>query len=400
MEQTQKSAGGIAVVMIPVLFCFFCMGFVDLVGIASNYAQKDLGLSDSQANLFPSLVFFWFLIFSVPVGLLMNKIGRKNTVLISLLLTLLSLICPIFLTSFWGMLFAFSLLGIGNAFMQTSLNPLVSNIISPQHLASTLTFGQFIKAIASFLAPLLAMWGSLALIPNFGIGWRALFPIYAAICILSTILLARVKIREAQSDKVSGIMECVRLLIDPFVLVSFCGIMCHVGIDVGTNTTAPRILMERMGLGLEDAGIATSIYFIFRTLGCLAGAGLLRKIAAKPFFLVSVLMILAGLGCIIIGQGKVLLYIGIALIGLGNSNVFSVIFAQALNRRPNEGNEVSGLMIMGLFGGTLFPLFMGFASDAVKSQIGAIMVMIIGGLYLIFYSFWIRSINTEGGENA
>lgn len=393
MSEPQAKTGNILAVMIPIFFCFFCMGFVDLVGIASNYVQKDLSLSDSQANIFPSLVFFWFLIFSVPVGLLMNKIGRKKTVLLSLLLTLLALLMPIFMTSFGAMLVAFSLLGIGNAFMQTSLNPLVSNIISPQHLASTLTFGQFIKAIASFLAPLLAMWGSLAVMPNFGLGWRALFPLYALICILSTLLLMRVPIKEEKSDKTSGIRECVKLLTDSFVLVSFCGIMCHVGIDVGTNTTAPRILIERLGLTLEAAGIATSIYFIFRTLGCLLGAGLLRKMAAKPFFVISVLMLLAGLLGLTFATSMTLIYTCIALVGLGNSNVFSVIFAQALNRRPDEGNEVSGLMIMGLFGGTLFPLFMGFASDAINSQVGAIIVMIIGGAYLLFYSFWIRSIN-------
>lgn len=49
--------------LVPVMLCFFAMGFVDLVGIASNYVKADLGLSDSQANIFPSLVFFWFLIF-------------------------------------------------------------------------------------------------------------------------------------------------------------------------------------------------------------------------------------------------------------------------------------------------------------------------------------------------
>ena len=69
--------------IIPVMLCFFVMGFVDLVGTASNYVQKDLSLTDAQANLFPSLVFFWFLIFSVPTGMLMNRIGRKRTVLIS-----------------------------------------------------------------------------------------------------------------------------------------------------------------------------------------------------------------------------------------------------------------------------------------------------------------------------
>lgn len=106
--------------IIPVMLCFFVMGFVDLVGTASNYVQKDLGLSDSQANLFPSLVFFWFLIFSVPTGMLMNRIGRKKTVLVSLAVTAASLFIPLFGDSYAVMLVSFSLLGIGNAIMQTS----------------------------------------------------------------------------------------------------------------------------------------------------------------------------------------------------------------------------------------------------------------------------------------
>ena len=141
--------------LIPVMLCFFAMGFVDLVGIASNYVKVDLNLTDAQANIFPSLVFFWFLIFSVPTGILMNKIGRKKTVLLSLAVTFASLLIPVFGDGYVIMLLSFSLLGIGNALMQTSLNPLLSNIITGDKLASTLTFGQFVKAIASFLALIL-----------------------------------------------------------------------------------------------------------------------------------------------------------------------------------------------------------------------------------------------------
>ena len=54
---------------------------------------------------------------------------------------------------------------------------------------------------------------------------------------------------------------------------------------------------------------------------------------------------------------------------------------------PEKKNEVSGLMIMGLFGGTIFPLLMGVMSDALASQIGALMVLSIGILYLVFLSF-------------
>ena len=166
--------------LIPVMLCFFAMGFVDMVGIASNYVKEDLNLNDATANMFPSLVFFWFLLFSVPTGMLMSKIGKKNTVLLSLAVTTVSLLLPLFGENFTLMLVSFSLLGIGNTLMQTSLNPLVSVVIKG-NLASTLTFGQFVKAIASFLAPYIAMWGAMATIPSFGFGWRILFPIYMII---------------------------------------------------------------------------------------------------------------------------------------------------------------------------------------------------------------------------
>lgn len=377
--------------MVPVMLCFFAMGFVDLVGTASNYVQKDLGLTDSQANLFPSLVFFWFLIFSVPTGMLMNRIGRKNTVLISLIVTAVSLFIPAFGDSYAVMLVSFSLLGIGNAIMQKSLNPLVSNLISGDKLASTLTFGQFVKAIASFLAPIIAAWGATTMMPTFGLGWRALFVIYAVISFLSISLLAATPIDEEKPDKATGVVECLRLLGKPFIFLCFLGIVCHVGIDVGTNTTAPKIIMERLGLPLEEAGFATSVYFIFRTAGCFLGAFILRSMSPRLFFAVSVAMMLAGMVILFVCDTLAPLYVGIGLIGFGNSNIFSVVFSQALMYTPNERNEVSGLMIMGLFGGTVFPLAMGYAADAI-GQAGAVAVMTVGVIYLMYYTLKIRKI--------
>lgn len=377
--------------MIPVMLCFFAMGFVDLVGTASNYVQKDLGLTDSQANLFPSLVFFWFLIFSVPTGMLMNRIGRKKTVLLSLVITVVSLIFPILGDSYTVMLVSFSLLGIGNAVMQTSLNPLVANLICPDKLASTLTFGQFVKAIASFLAPVLAAWGATAAFTTFGLGWRTLFVIYGAVCILSVSALAATPIEEERPDRASGVAECLRLLGRPFILLCFIGIMCHVGIDVSTNTTAPKIIMERLGLPLEEAGFATSVYFIFRTAGCFIGAFLLRSMSEKLFFGISVLMMAAAMCMLFVCDTLTSIYVALGLIGFGNSNIFSVVFSQAILSSPTEKNEVSGLMIMGLFGGTVFPLAMGYAADA-AGQAGAVAVMAAGVAYLLYYTIKIKTI--------
>ena len=360
--------------LIPIMFCFFAMGFVDLVGIASNYVKADLNLTDATANVFPSLVFFWFLIFSVPTGMLMNKIGRKKTVLLSLIITVFSLLLPIFGQSYELMLVSFSLLGIGNALMQTSINPLVMTVVQGGNMAATFTFGPS-RAVAGAMAP----------IPSFGFGWRVLFPIYMIIGLLASLFLASTPIEEEKIEgKASTFLECIQLLGKPAVLFSFFGIMCHVGIDVGTNATAPKILMERLGMTLNDAAFATSLYFIFRTIGCLTGSFFLRTMKMKHFFIISVVLMALSMCGLYVGSSKAVLYTAIALVGYGNSNIFSMVLARALESVPEKQNEVSGLMIMGLFGGTIFPLLMGFASDSM-GQAGAVLIMAIGVLYLFTY---------------
>ena len=379
MAKTNKVA------ILSIMLCFFCMGFVDLVGIASNYVKAALHLSDTEANVFPSLVFFWFLIFSVPTSMLMNKIGRKKTVVLSLIVTVLSLFIPLFGNTYGIMLMSFSLLGIGNALMQTSLNPFVQTVLGDGNLSSSLTFGQFVKAIASFMAPFLAMWGAQAVIPSMGLDWRVLFAIYFVVGIFSTLLLLITPIHEKKIEgKPSSFIDCIKLLGTPIVLLSFLGIMCHVGIDVGTNTTAPKILMENVGMTLHEAAFATSLYFIFRTIGCLTGSFFLRVLKDRTFFTISVALMVLSMFGLYFGESKAVLYTAIALVGYGNSNIFSICFAKALTSMPEKQNEVSGLMIMGLFGGTIFPFAMGLASDAM-GQDGAVAVMAVGVIYLITY---------------
>jgi len=366
--------------LIPVMFSFFTMGFVDLVGIATNYVKADFQLSDTLANLLPSMVFFWFLIFSVPTGMLMNKIGQRKTVLLSIVVTVAALLLPLLNYSFASMLISFSLLGIGNTLMQVSLNPLLSNIVSGNRLASTLTLGQFVKAIASFLAPIIAGWAAV----SWG-NWKLLFLFFLVIAVIACVLLGMTHIDESSSveTKSSTFGECFALLADKVVLISFLGIICHVGIDVGLNLTAPKLLMERLDMTLTGAGLATSVYFLFRTIGCFSGAFLLAYFPMKKVFTVSVLMMVAAMIGLFTMQSLAAHYVCIALVGLGNSNIFSMLFSRALLHLPNRKNEVSGLMIMGLFGGTIFPLFMGIVSDWVQSQIGAVAIMSIGVLYLL-----------------
>ncbi len=366
--------------LVPVMIAFFTMGFVDMVGTATNYVKADFVLSDTMANFLPSMVFLWFFLLSVPTGLLMNRIGKRKTVLLSLVVTAVALILPLCGYNYPVLLASFCLLGIGNTLMQVSLNPLASCIVSGEKFASTLTFGQFVKAIASFIAPILASWASL----QFG-NWRLLYPIFLVFALLAIVYLSLTKIEEEiPKDKTSSFIDCLKLLGDGSVLLLFLGIVAHVGIDVGVNTCAPKIIMERLALPLEKAGIATSIYFLFRTLGCLSGSFILAKFPLKKFFAVSVcLMILSMIG-LFVCRSLAGLYVAIALVGFGNSNIFSMVFSRALYYLPERSNEMSGLMVMGIIGGTVFPLLMGILSDAMGTQTGSVIVISMGVAYLVY----------------
>ncbi len=367
--------------LIPVMLAFFSMGFVDLVGIATNYVKNDFGLNDTLANLMPFMVFWWFLVFSVPTGILMNKIGRRKTVILSLIVTIVALLVPLVSYSFFVMLIAFSLLGIANTLMQVSLNPLVSNIVSGDKLASTLTFGQFVKAIASFLAPIIAGWAVI----RFG-DWKILYPIFAIIAIAAVLMLSFTKIAEKPVEHQSTFGDCFALLKDPYILMLFLGIMVHVGIDVGINTTAPKLLIERVNMPLSQAGYATSIYFLLRTIGALSGAFILAHYSARKFFHISVVLIVIAVIGLYFGYSSAAIFLFVALIGYGNSNIFSIMFSQALLHLPERNNEISGLMIMGLSGGAVFPLLMGVASDVLNSQTGAVIILTVCVSYLVFLS--------------
>ncbi|MDY6417610.1 MAG: MFS transporter [Bacteroidales bacterium] len=376
MESKQSSVAK----LVPVMIAFFTMGFVDMVGTATNYVKADFALSDTMANFLPSMVFLWFFLLSVPTGLLMNRIGKRKTVLLSLVVTAVALILPLCGYNYPVLLASFCLLGIGNTLMQVSLNPLASCIVSGEKFASTLTFGQFVKAIASFIAPILASWASL----QFG-NWRLLYPIFLVFAQIAIVYLSLTKIEEEiPKDKTSSFIDCLKLLGDGSVLLLFLGIVAHVGIDVGVNTCAPKIIMERLALPLEKAGIATSIYFLFRTLGCLSGSFILAKFPLKKFFAVSVcLMVLSMIG-LFVCRSLAGLYVAIALVGFGNSNIFSMVFSRALYYLPERSNEMSGLMVMGIIGGTVFPLLMGILSDAMGTQTGSVIVISMGVAYLVY----------------
>lgn len=379
--------------ILPVLFGFFIMGFCDVVGITSMHVKEDLlgGFSpefrDTLSNMIPVALFSMFLIFSIPTGMLMNKIGRKKMVLISNVITMVAMLIPLIEYTFVMSLLAFGLLGIANTILQVSLNPLLTNVVQGDKLTSSLTAGQFVKAISSFCGPFIAAFAA-SLLGN----WQYIFPIYAVITLISTIWLLTTPIKEEPIVVTASTFRSVfGILKDKTILLLFLGIVFVVGVDVGMNTAAPKILMERCGLNSIDAGYGTSMYFAFRTAGAFIGAILLAKFSSVKFFkLISVVAILA-LVVLIFMPDKISIFILFAIIGFSIANVFSIIFSLAIQTRPDKANEISGLMITGVFGGAVIPFIMGLTSDAIGSQVGSLLIILLSALYLMFCAFAVKA---------
>ncbi len=464
-SETTKTGNAGLVKIAPVMFAFFVMGFVDLVGTATNYVKAEFDLANGTANLFTTMVFFWFLIFAVPTGMLMNKIGRRKTVLWSILVTLVAMALPIIAyVALSGtarlvlIVISFAFLGIGNTLMQVSLNPLLTVFVKGDKLASTLTLGQFVKSFASLFAPYIAIWGATQL----GMWW-ILFVIYLVVGIAGYVLLAIDKIDEPAPDAgTTTIGRCFKLLFsDRIVLLCFLGIVAHVGVDVGINAQAPRILTEHTGdtfteiaatttigrcfkllfsdrivllcfLGIvahvgvdvginaqapriltehtgdtftEIAATATMVYFVARMIGCFTGGIVLSKISNRVGILVCGTIMTASAVCFAIfcsitsNPPVALFWVAVALVGFGNSNVFSLFLSHALMYRPERQNEISGLMLMGLIGGAIFPPIMGALADAMSAQLGAIIVMSVGCIYVLVIGIGYKAI-IEGKKAA
>jgi fucose permease len=381
--------------VISIMVCFFAMGSIEMVGIASNYIKVDLHISDAKANLLPSLVYVWFLVFTIPAGMEMCKIGRKRTVVLNMCIMALSMLMALCGMSYHYMVLCFILLGISNVSMQASLYPLLSNLISGKKLADNLTLGQFVKTLSSFSAPYVAMIGAIYLTHCFNLGWRAVFLFYFAVIVIATILLYASRIpNECETERMSSFLACFRLLKNPFILLSFIGIICHVGLDISTNTIAPKLLMYRCDYVLEKASFAASLYFIARLGGCFAWTFLLHRIPRKLFFVISVGCILVAMVTLFFAHSVALIFACIILIGIGNASLFPVLFAQAVVSEPDKKSLISTLMIMGQAGGALFPVSMGLAFDKVGLT-GSIAVLSVAVAYLVFYTIWFKPAKTD-----
>lgn len=374
---------------LPVLFAFFVMGFCDIVGISSDYVQRTFHWSPLMTGFVPSMVFIWFLFLGIPVGNRMNRWGRKNTVLLSMGITVAGMFLPLLVYDSVTCVLAYALLGIGNAILQVSLNPLLNNVITNKALlTSSLTVGQVIKAVSSLVGPEIVLLA----VAYFGEDkWYYCFPILGIVTLLSAVWLFMTPIEREQTASSEGLSmgDTFALLKDRTILLLFLGIFFIVGVDVATNFISSKLMSVRFGWTADQVKFAPQVYFLSRTIGALLGAFLLMKVAEMRYFRVNIVACVVSLLLLMFVENDWVNLVCIGAVGFFASSVFSIIYSMALQACPTKANQISGLMITAIAGGGVVTPVMGFAIGAV-GIIGGIAVTLVCVLYLTYCAFGIR----------
>ncbi len=379
--------------IMPVLFGFFVMGFCDIVGISSDYAKQAFGWSDTMAGFVPSMVFVWFLFLGIPTGIMMNRFGRKNTVLFSFAVTIVGMVLPLISYNSMTCMLAYSMLGIGNAILQVSLNPLLNNVITDEKLlTSSLTAGQIVKAVSSLVGPWIVAFS----VTYFGNGdngmWYYCFPVLGGITLLSGLWLMITPInREKSVSTPDGqLKETLSLLSDSTILRLFFGIFFVVGIDVATNFISSKLMIERFGWSVDEAGSAPQIYFLCRTAGAFIGMFAMTKIAEMKYFKTNILLCIITVLALAFSCDITLNLICIGAIGFLCSCIFPIIYSMALQSAPDKANYISGLMITAVAGGGAATPLIGWARDTSGNITTGVFVLLVCALYLAYCAFGVK----------
>jgi fucose permease len=375
--------------LFPVLISFFVMSFCDLVGIGVDRIKLDNPeISNTLIQLIPSAVFLWFFILSIPVGVLQDRIGKRNVLNLGMLITAIGLFIPFFFYSFTTALIGFALLGIGNTIVQVSANPLLVDVVPSNRRSSFLSFSQFIKALGSMIAaPLTAFFAN-----QYGeSNWKLTFLVFGIVSLLSVIWLYFVKIEETvNTEKRATFASSFKLFGNGYITMMVIGIFLVVGIDVGINTISGQFLLDKFGVDIKQslAESGRTVYFFAKMLGTFGGALLLAKVSSRKFFFWSSILGLAAILGLFFAPTPMTAMIIIFIIGLGVANIFPLIFSITVGKFPTRANEISGLMIMAVSGGAAIPPLMGWIQDTTGTATATIFVLVACAVYLLVLSLF------------
>lgn len=367
----------------PVFMAFLAMGFVDAVGPFVGLAKNEFHLNNAVASLTPFVGLSMFGLLSIPAGIVQARRGKKFVLVLGLAVALAGVLIASFgLHSFLRFLITIVLLGAGTAILQVAGNPLMRDVSPEGKYARNLSLGQFVKAIGSLTGPILPVIAA----RSFGASWMVIFPVFSVALIVTILAAGTLKLPPHETGPTAvTLRSCLGLLSNPFVLAMTLAIFLYVGAEVSVSAGIPLLLKERFGLDIGRVGLlGTGIFFMALITGRFLGGVILNWVKPVYFLVATCVLSLLGLAAIFVPVGAIAAA-GFALIGLGFANIFPLVFSTALDRMPERGNEISGLLVTAIVGGAVVPLLVGVVADHLSVRT-SLLVPVAAILYVLVLS--------------
>ena len=201
----------------------------------------------------------------------------------------------------------------------------------------------------------------------FRLDWSILFPVYASIVLAAILWFNLSNVREVKQEKTHSatLKTSLELLKNGYVLAMVLGIFIYCGVEIAVASHAPILLSDKFGISIEKLGlvISWSLFYLPIFLGRFMGSFFLKFIAPTRLLIVTGLFAVLGVLLILFSNSLTMVIIGILIIGFGFANIFPLIFSITIDNMPEHQNELSGLLVTMIVGGTFIPMIMGVVAD-------------------------------------
>jgi fucose permease len=384
---------------LPIYLIFLSMGMVDAAGPMVSLARESFVLSITVATLLPFLGYLMFGLLSIPMGVIQDKRGKIFILNLGLIIMFIGLLIPVLsgmygkmvvdsgsMGQFYKILLAVLLIGAGGAIMQVAGNPFIRDIAEEGQYSKYLSRAQSFITIGSsmgFLVPTI-------MFNLFGLDWSILFPVNATIVLAAILWFNFSKVREVKQEKThnASLKSCLKLLKNGYVLAMVMGIFIYCGVEIALASHAPILLNDKFNISLEKMGllISWSLFYLPIFLGRFFGSYIMKVIAPKRLLIYTGLFAIAGILIILFTNSFIMALIGILIVGFGFANVFPLVFSLTIDHMPQYQNELSGLMVTMIVGGTFIPMIMGSVADLTNITF-AFIVPLLCLCYITFLGF-------------
>jgi FHS family L-fucose permease-like MFS transporter len=393
--QAASNAPNYLVPFIIVTALFGIFGFLTSLNNQLVSKLKEIfHLPYGPSMLAASAWFFAYLIFSVPSGKLIEKVGYKKTMVISLFIMVMGalLFVPAAnLVSFPLTLTAIFVLATGVCALQTSANPYVA-ILGPEHSASArLNLAQGFNSGASAVAGWFA--GRYILADTTKVSDPAIqahmlqMPyvyIAAGLLVLGFTVMflhlpAVASSRSAEDSPAAG----RSIWSFSHTVLGMVGIFFYVGVEIALATICVQYCKEQGISSVETAGILVSAYYLLIMAGRFIGSALMSKIKADKMLVVLGIFGMALMLVSMFTSGTVAIG-SLVLCGLANSIMYPTIFSLGIAELGPMTSEGSGVITIGNVGGAVVPPLFGLLADKIGIQY-AFALPIVCYIFITYY---------------